>query len=387
MKIAYLDCSSGISGDMLLGALVDAGVSLRHIRNELAKIPLSGYSITSRKVSRSGIAATKVDVKFLRNDGVARKWKDVERIISRSKLDSLVKNKGYRMFERLFEAEAAVHGKKPDHIHLHELGAVDCMVDVFGALIGMKHLGIEKLFSSPVNLGSGMVKTEHGALPIPAPATLRLLSRAEVYGDGSGFELSTPTGALILSSLCEAYGPIPSMRLTAVGHGAGTRDVPTRPNVARLIIGETPGGETHDEVFLVETNIDDMNPQWYDHVVGLLFRAGALDVYLTSIFMKKQRPGIMLSILTREQNLQAVSETVLRETTSIGVRFCRYGRMILPRETVIVRTRYGKVRFKKIYYDGKTKRMIPEYEDCKRIAMRRGVPIGKIIEDIKVSME
>ncbi|MGE5892557.1 MAG: nickel pincer cofactor biosynthesis protein LarC [bacterium] len=387
MKIAYLDCSSGISGDMLLGALVDAGVSLRHIRNELAKIPLSGYSITSRKVSRSGIAATKVDVKVLRNAGVARKWKDVERIISRSKLDSLVKNKGYRMFERLFEAEAAVHGKKPDHIHLHELGAVDCMVDVFGALIGMKHLGIEKLFSSPVNLGSGMVKTEHGALPIPAPATLRLLSRAEVYGDGSGFELSTPTGALILSSLCEAYGPIPSMRLTAVGHGAGTRDVPTRPNVARLIIGETPGGETHDEIFLVETNIDDMNPQWYDHVVGLLFRAGALDVYLTSIFMKKQRPGIMLSILTREQNLQAVSETVLRETTSIGVRFCRYGRMILPRETVIVRTRYGKVRFKKIYYDGKTKRMIPEYEDCKRIAMRRGVPIGKIIEDIKVSME
>lgn len=378
---------------MCLGAVIDAGVSMDDIRMELMKLPLEGYTLSKRRVRRSNLSATKVDVIVSPSPGKnsqtaiasdARKWSDIEEIIRTSLLSEDLKRKGHRIFKNLFRAEAKVHGTTMGKVHLHELGAVDCLVDVFGTLIALDLLGVEAVYSSPVNLGGGTVQTNHGILPVPAPATAELLRGIPVYSSGIPFELTTPTGAALLTSLSPAF-EVPNFVPESMGMGAGNREIAGTPNVLRMWIGQKSDEERVGEmVTLIETNIDDMSPQVYEHVMNELFRKGALDVYATQILMKKSRPATKLSVLCRRSERDGLIRTVLRETTSIGVRYCEMPRIILKRRSVQVVTRYGKVRIK-ISGEGIEKKFMPEYEDCRKISREQGVPLLRVIEEAKNS--
>ena len=291
MTLAYFDCFSGISGDMTLGALVDAGVSIDALRAELAKLNLPGYEITAEKVMRSGISATKVHVRLDDKPQPARHLSDIRKIIEASKLSASIKQKSISIFERLAAAEARVHGTTPDKVHFHEVGAVDAIVDIVGSVIGLEMLGITTIAGSPINLGSGTIKTAHGTLPVPAPATAELLKGIPSYGSSVPFELTTPTGAVIVSTLSSSFGPMPQMRVSQTAYGAGGKDIPGQPNVLRLMIGEPASSYDEDTSIVIETNIDDMNPQLYEHVIDKLMQQGAHDVYLTPIIMKKGQAG------------------------------------------------------------------------------------------------
>jgi uncharacterized protein (TIGR00299 family) protein len=385
MKIAYFDCFSGISGDMILGALVDAGVSIDALRSELAKLSLPGYTITAERVKRSGIAATRVHVLRDEKEQPARHLADIRKLIEASSLSSSVIEKSAGIFDRLAHAEAKVHGTTPDNVHFHEVGAVDAIVDIVGSIIGLEILTISEVISSPVNLGSGTVHTAHGTLPVPAPATAELLKGIPSYGSAVPFELTTPTGAAILSMLGPSFGPMPQMRISQIAHGAGSRDIPGQPNVLRLMIGEPLATCEEDASIVIETNIDDMNPQVYDYLIEKLMQQGAQDVYLTPIIMKKGRPAILLSVLTDRSRTDAVLDTIFRETTSIGVRIQEVGRMKLSREIKEVDTAYGRVRIKISKRGNEILTVTPEYKDCRKIAEEKQVPLKKVIEEAKAS--
>lgn len=392
--IAYFDCFSGMSGDMTLGALVDAGVPLSRLKDELARLPVRGYELTSKKVKRAGLRATKVDVVIKTESGSqkseVRRWKDIEKIIKTSSLSQGIKEKGLHIFKRLFEAEAKVHGEKMQDVHLHELGAVDCIIDIFGSLIGLDILGIDTIYSSALNLGSGSIKSEHGILPVPAPASVELLKGIPVYSSNVSFELTTPTGAVLISSLASGFGPMPDMNISKVGVGAGSKDFREQPNILRLFIGEKTGGKGHgagvrsseESITVVETNIDDMNPQVYDYVMERLFKAGALDVFLTHIMMKKNRPGIKLTVLSEIEKRDEMIDIVLSETTSIGLRFYTAERKTLQREISTVDSKYGKVRVKKSGLGKKIQKISPEYDDCKKIAEKFNLPLLEVLKTI-----
>ncbi len=461
MKIAYLDCFSGISGDMCLGALVDAGVSLKKLLRELEKIPLKGYEIRVRKVKRAGVAATKADVvieakskelraeseethskkqraksnpttlipPLVRGDiekgGVggfeprAKRWKDIEKIIHKSSLSNGTKEKGLKVFETLFKSEAKIHGNTFESVHLHELGAVDCLVDVFGTIIGFDILEVEKIYSSPVNLGSGSVKTEHGILPVPALVSTEILKGVPVYATDTNFELTTPTGAALVSKLSTEFGNIPLMNIETIGLGAGNQNFKNIPNVLRLFIGEmyedegysspippfakpySPSplwqrrvrGDLKDALVIpsdematvIEANIDDMNPQIYEYVMKKLFKKGALDVFLTQIIMKKGRPGIKLTVLCKETEKENLIKIILMETTTIGLRFHEVKRRILQRDIQLVDTEFGKVRVKFSRLGNSILKVSPEYEDCKKIAKMLNKPLIEVMTRIKIS--
>ena len=393
MKIAYFDCFSGISGDMCLGALVDAGVALSDLRRELRKISLGGYSITSRKVLRSGIAATKVDViQKLQVEGKTlerRKWGDIETIVNASSLPGSIKQRGLTVFRELFKAEAAVHGESFESVHLHELGGIDCIVDIFGTVIGLDLLGIEQIYISSINLGSGFVRTAHGMLPVPAPATIELLQRYPVYSANADFELTTPTGAALVSGLGAIHAPIPWMKIQRIGYGAGTRDTSSRPNTLRILLGDKClalyDPELDSPVTVIETNIDDMNPQIYDVVMEKLFAAGALDVFLETIMMKKNRPAIKLSVMAQSQDIQSLVDILFTETTTIGVRFYDAQRRTLEREIRTIKTKYGDVRIKVSWFKGKVVNVSPEYEDLKVLSKKNKLPMKVILEEILAS--
>ncbi len=396
--IAYFDCFSGISGDMILGALVDAGVSPEKLEKELARLKVKGYTLSFKKVRRAGFRAAKVDVNLevrsqkleVRNKHQFKKWKDIKKIIDASSLSREIKQKGLQIFKRLFEAEAKVHGSRYDRVHLHELGAVDCLVDIFGALIGLDLLEIDSVYASPVNLGSGNIKTEHGILPVPAPAAIELLKGKPVYSSHISFELTTPTGAVLISSLASDFGPMPNMQVAAIGIGAGNKNFKEQPNILRIFLGQgakerTQNSElrtqTDESISVIETNIDDMNPQVYEYVMELLFKAGALDVFMTQIIMKKGRPGIKLSVLCEEGKREELIDIVLRETTSIGVRFYNAERKVLQREIKSRNTKFGRVKVKVSKLDKKNKISI-EYEDCKKIAKKFNIPLLEVIKAI-----
>jgi uncharacterized protein (TIGR00299 family) protein len=392
--IAYFDCFSGISGDMTLGALVDAGLSPDRLRKELLRLPVRGYEIKVRKVKRAGLRSTKVDVK-IQDSGFrvqkARTWKDIEKIINKSSLSGAIKKKGLTIFKRLFQAEAKVHGSRYDKVHLHELGAVDCMVDIFGTLIGFDVLGINTVYSSPVNVGSGTIKTEHGILPVPAPATVELLHGRPFYSSETDYELTTPTGAVLISSLAKSFGPVHEMTVSKTGTGAGGWNFKDRPNILRIFIGKEAKGLTRgissegqddEEVTVIETNIDDMNPQIYEYVMEKLFKAGALDVFLTHIIMKKGRPGIKLTALCDNSKKDILIKELLRETTSIGLRFYRVGRATMEREMKAVNTGFGKISTKVSRYGDEIIKAKPEYEDCRQIARKKNVPLRDVLDSV-----
>jgi hypothetical protein len=383
MILAYFDCFSGISGDMTLGALVDAGVPFEVLRSELAKLNLPGYELSSAKVTRSGLAATKVDVILDKKDQPARRLADVQAVINESTLPPSVKEKSLRIFERLAAVEAKVHATTPEKVHFHELGAVDAMVDIAGSVIGLEHLGVREVIASPVNVGSGSVHTSHGRLPVPAPATAELLKGIPLYSSSVTFELTTPTGAAILSTLASSFGPLPQMRIQRTAYGAGSKDVPGQPNVLRLFIGEPVESYREDSSVLIETNIDDMNPQVYDYLIERLMQAGAHDAYLTPVIMKKGRPGILLSALTDRGTRDSLLDIIFRETTSIGVRIQDVGRRKLDREVREVKTPYGAVRVKISKRGDEILTVTPEYEDCRRIAEEKQVPLKQVMEEAR----
>jgi len=387
-KIAFLDCSSGISGDMFLGALIDAGVPLSYLEKELRKIPVRGYHLVSRKVKRAGLSAIKVDVLLKRKKiESAPRFNDIKKIISSSRLSEHLVKKGISLFRDLFAAEGRVHGKRTQNVHLHELGGTDSIVDIMGALIGLDHLKIDRLYSSPVNVGSGHIMSEHGQLPVPAPATLELLKGHHIYSKGPEFEMTTPTGALIVDHLTVPSSQFPPMKVTKTGYGAGAKDLSEWPNVLRIVLGEVENQLNYEEILLAETNIDDMNPQYYDYIMNRLFEAGALDVFLTQIHMKKNRPGTKLSVLLEKGLLREVVSIIMAETTSLGVRFTGYGRISVQRQIGTIKTRYGSIRIKKVMREGGKYDLYPEYDDCAIIAEKKGLPLKtvreRIIQDIQ----
>ena len=381
--IAYFDCFSGISGDMTLGALVDAGVSIDALRAELAKLNLPGYELKADKVKRSGIAATRITISIDQKHQHMRHLADIIGIIDSSPLSSTIKEKSGRIFKRLADAEAKIHGTTPDKIHFHEVGAVDSILDNVGSVIGLELLGITQIMASPINTGSGTVLTAHGMLPIPAPATVELLTGIPLYQSSIPFELTTPTGAAIISTLGSSFGPLPQMKVNRIAYGAGEKDFSGHPNVLRLMIGEPIAAFDEDTSYLIETNIDDMNPQVYEHLIERLMQQGALDVYLTPIIMKKGRPAILLSVLTGSSQSDALLDTIFRETTSIGVRIQEVGRKKLSRDIREVKTVYGSVRIKISKRGDEILTVTPEYEDCRRIAEEKHVPIKQVMEEAK----
>lgn len=444
MKIAYFDCIAGASGDMILGALVDAGLPLETLRERLNALHLADFELRARRVAKNAFAATKVDV-IVADNVPERRLADIEAIVMDSDVAPAIKERAVAIFRRMGEAEANIHGTTMDQVRLHELGGVDTIVDVVGALVGLDALGVEQVVASPLPLGRGFIRGAHGQIPLPAPATVALLKGVPVVGSPLEMETVTPTGAALIVSLASSFGPIPPMTLDAVGYGAGSRDLPI-PNVIRLFIGEavtgpkpkTPHAHPHDHghdhphthdhdhshshtdepphthehphaptlllpysptpllphthehahdatscldtatLSVLETNIDDLNPEIYEYVMGKLFEAGALDVFLAPIQMKKNRPATLLRVLCRPDDVQAMTAILFVETSTLGVREQRVARHALPRTIEHVDTPYGSVHVKVAELpDGTTKRA-PEYEDCRRLAEQHGVPLREV---------
>lgn len=381
MKIAYFDCIAGASGDMILGALLDAGVSREMLQERLSVLPLGDeFELRAQKVNKNGFGATKVDVIVLENSADlqhGRHLAEIETLIGKSRLAGHIQERAIGMFRRLAEVEAGIHGLPVEKVHLHEVGGVDTIVDVVGVLLGLEALGVEQVYGSPLPLGRGFVSGAHGQIPLPAPATVALLKGIPIRGSEIDMELVTPTGALILSTVCMSFGPIPAMTLTTLGYGAGGRDLPI-PNLLRLLVGE--GGAGIESLVLLETNLDDNSAEINGYVMEKLFASGALDVFFTPIQMKKNRPATLLSVLCRPADLEPLETILFRETSTLGVRRQPVERRCLPRESETVQTPFGPVRVKvALLPDGTTKRA-PEYEDCKRAAESNGVPLHVVYE-------
>ena len=378
MKIAYFDCISGASGDMILGALVDAGLPFERLQNDLALLKLDGYQLQARPVVKNGFKATKVDV-LVSEDVPERHLKEILTQVESSQVPETIKMKASALFTRLGEIEAGIHGKSVDQVHLHELGGIDTMVDVIGAFLGLQALGVERVSASPLPLGRGFVRGAHGQIPLPSPATVALLKGVPVTGSDLNFELVTPTGAALLTALAETFGPIPTMQLEAIGYGAGGWDLPI-PNVLRLLLGEQTRFDTSiiETLVTLETNIDDLNPQAYEYLMGRLFENGALDVSLTPIQMKKNRPALQVWVLCRPQDETSLGKILFEETSTLGIRRSLVERHSLPRSFQTVETPYGSVKVKLAHLSNGKKRPAPEYEDCKRIAQEKGVSLWEV---------
>jgi uncharacterized protein (TIGR00299 family) protein len=385
IRTAYFDCFSGISGDMVLGALVDLGVDLKEIRAGLKSLGLSKeYEIKSRIVKRGLISGVKVDVvlKPVRRRH-SRNFKDIKTLINQSELPEKIKTGAVDIFKRIAKAEAKVHHTSMDKVHFHEVGAVDSIVDIVGGVFGMSLLKVDRIISSPLNVGEGFVECAHGTLPVPAPATLHLLEGIPCFSTGIKKELVTPTGAGMIGFFAKDFQSLPKMKILKTGYGAGDHVIKNSPNMLRVILGEMEGQGEAQTLTMMETNIDDMNPEFYEYVMELLFKAGAVDVTSTPIIMKKNRPAITLSVLTPTSKMEKTANVILSETSTFGVRFYEVGRITLDRESQTIKTLYGPVKVKVGSLDGKLLKISPEYEDCKKIARREKLPIKKVYEDVR----
>jgi pyridinium-3,5-bisthiocarboxylic acid mononucleotide nickel chelatase len=389
MKLAYFDCFSGISGDMTLGALVDAGVPLDHLREQLRGLEVPGWELSSEKVWKNGMSSTYVRVET-EDQSKHRSLSTILDILQKSNLSPRVCDQASAIFRKLGEAEASVHDVPIEKIHFHEVGAVDAIVDIVGACIGFESLGIEQFACSPLNVGGGTAKMAHGVLPVPAPATAKLLQGAPTYSNGVEKELVTPTGAAIVATLCTTFGAQPPMAVFAIGYGAGTADIEGQPNVLRIMVGETVEKTIagfDEEISVIEVNLDDMNPQIYGYFQEKALAAGALDVYTTPVQMKKNRPGMLLTLLCRPQDTAALMDLVFAETTTFGARTYRAQRRTLPRESVNVHTQFGDVRVKISRINGHIRHAAPEFEDCKKLAEEKHVPLHQVMDEAKRNFE
>ena len=416
MTLLYFDCFSGAAGDMILGALIDAGVPLTDIRRALGSLALAPETISSSAVVRAGIRATKFHVAGepaaldhahdhdhgherghdhdrahadappahgtaageSRHVHAHRTLAQIFTLIDGSALNGAGKDRAKQLFHRLGEAEAAIHGTTLDQVHLHEVGALDSIVDIVGSVYALESLGLDKIVSSPLNVGSGTVQAAHGLYPVPAPATIRLLQGAPIYSGTQAAELVTPTGALLITGYAAEFGPVPAMRVRTIGYGAGSRDFPETPNVLRVLIGEADADAPSQSVVTVEAEIDDMNPQIFGLLMDRLLAEGALDVFYTPIQMKKNRPGTLLTVIAAPADRERVTATIFRETTTIGVRYREMSRECLDRESISVDTPLGPVRMKVARRRGAVLNAAPEFDDCVRLATEQGRPVKEI---------
>lgn len=386
--LAYFDCFCGISGDMTLGALIDLGTPLEWLQKELSRLPLKGFHLTAKRVIRNGMTANLVTVE-VEAHGPSRDFKKIRSLIENCPLSATVKSRSLDIFEKLARAEARVHGCSVEEVHFHEVGAIDAIVDIVGTALCLEKLGIKKVVASKIPLGTGFVECQHGKLPVPAPATIEILKDVPVYGTEIAHELTTPTGAAIIASVAESFGPLPPMHVEKTGYGAGQRDLKDRPNLLRIING-TPADLTTDlrerlqadEIIILETCIDDMNPELFGFIMERLFADGAMDVYWIPVQMKKNRPGTMVQVLCAESCKERLIERLLTETTSLGVRYYKAGRRLLFREQYTVRTSLGEIQVKKVKDLDGGFRFIPEYEVCKKIALQRKLPLRVVYDTI-----
>jgi hypothetical protein len=393
-RTLYLDCFAGASGDMLVGAMLDCGLDFESLRSELLKLGVEGYELSLRRASRSGISAAKFDVRLTAEphshehhhshehsrghnpQSHHRALSEIKRIVSSSNLSEQVKGRAQTIFQRIGEAESKIHDIPIEAVHFHEVGAIDSIVDIVGACVAFDALKIERIISSPLHVGSGTFQCAHGTYPVPGPATAELLKGVPVYSKDVEGELVTPTGAAIISTLAESYGPMPMIRIERIGYGAGTRDYPKFPNALRAIIGEleedadrTPGAVT-----VIEANIDDLNAQVFGYLMEKALAAGALDIFYTPAQMKKNRPGVLLTLLCNPPDRERMCDMIFRETTTLGVRYRNERREILTREFVTVETEYGPIRVKvSRARDGRMMNASPEFEDCRVAAEKNGV--------------
>ncbi|HLY38353.1 MAG TPA: nickel pincer cofactor biosynthesis protein LarC [Candidatus Binatia bacterium] len=389
MKVAYLDAFSGISGDMTVGALLDLGLPLAAVRDAITQLGLEGVHVDATRIERSGIGATKFHVRIHgehpdhghhAHDHGHRAYADIRALLERSALDARVRADALAIFARLAEAEGRVHGMPAERVEFHEVGALDAIVDVVGAALGFAHLGVDAIHASTLPLGQGRVRSAHGPLPVPAPAVVELLAGRPVRVDDGAAELVTPTGAAIVAALARTE-PVPEMRIAAIGYGAGERTLADRPNLLRILVGEPAFGAGTDEVVVLETTIDDMSPQLYEHVLDRLFAAGARDAFLVPVVMKKSRPATMLRVLAAPADRERLATIVFAETSSIGLRWTTWRRTVLPREERTVETPYGRVRVKVARAPDGTLNVAPEFDDCRRLATERGVPLKVVHQD------
>jgi hypothetical protein len=396
MRILYLDCFAGASGDMLIGALLDCGLDFEFLRRELTKLGVSGYELNLRRVDRCGISAVKFDVHLREeshpdqhdhahehhhhHDHAHRSLTDIKRLIDSSTLSAEIKQRAQAIFERLGEAEAKIHNVPVEQIRFHEVGAVDSIVDIVGTCIGLDALRLTRIISSPLHVGSGTFTCAHGTYPVPGPATVELLRGAPIYSTDIVGELVTPTGAAIISTLAAEFSPVPMMRLERVGYGAGTREYPKFPNVLRAVIGELEEADkTPITVTVIEANLDDLSPQIFGHLMEQALGAGALDIFYTPVQMKKNRPGVLLTLLCAPEEREKMCELIFRETTTLGIRYRNEQREILRREHVTVETPYGPIKIKIAHTpDGRVVNYAPEFEDCRAAAERAGVAVRTV---------
>lgn len=378
MTIAYFDCFSGISGDMVLGALVDLGLGLDELARELSSLDLEQFRLESRDVMSYGLRGTKVDV-VVPETVLVRTFNNIKDIIESSGLPEGVKSTSLEIFMRLARAESVIHNKPVDQVHFHEVGAVDSIVDIVGSSYGIHALGITEVFASPLPLGHGMIKTAHGSIPVPVPAVLEILADTPTYGCGIPTEIVTPTGAAIIKTLAGSFGTMPPLKLSKTGYGAGSKDIGVA-NLLRVITGEAMDfpGEQEQLAYVVSTNIDDMNPEFYDYVMERLFGAGAHDVWLAPIQMKKTRPGTTINVLCSPSDATAIKRILLEETSTFGLRTSSVMKKAIERELIEVETRWGTVRVKIGRESGHVTSVSPEFSDCAKIAGEQSVPIKEV---------
>jgi pyridinium-3,5-bisthiocarboxylic acid mononucleotide nickel chelatase len=385
--IAYFDCFSGISGDMILGALVDLGVPLNWLEKQLHNLPLDGFELSQASVKRHGITATQVTVAVAEKQH-ARHFTDIATLIEQSKLPVTVRKRSLAIFKKLGQAEAAVHDCSLEEVHFHEVGSVDAIVDIVGSVLGLAYLDVQDVFASKIPLGSGFVTCDHGVLPLPAPATAAILKDVPVYGSGVEKELVTPTGASVITTIATTFGVMPDITIEKIGYGAGQRILEDRPNLLRVMLGqaaadtpETAKTGIVENAVMVECAIDDMNPELFGYLMDRLFADGALDVYWLPVQMKKNRPGTLVQVLCNPNKKHAITTRLLSETTTAGVRYYPVERRILKRELIEADTRYGPISAKKIFGPDDLVRITPEYESCRKIAAKQKLPIVEVYEN------
>ncbi len=382
MGIAYFDCFSGISGDMIVGALLDLGVDEEFLHSQIQKVPISGYCLEIERQSRGTISGTRFKVVLKSLEDSPKTYSEIKEIIGNSDLEDDIKEKSLAIFHRLALAEASVHREDLGDVHFHEVGAVDAIVDIVCSVAGLKFLNVDAIFGSRIPLGSGFTTCEHGTIPIPAPATLMLLENVPVFDSGQRREMVTPTGAAILTTLAHSIGKMPNMKPKAVGYGVGENPTTNPPNLLRVILGYDEEMYHREVLTMYETNVDDMNPQFVDYLLECLKEAGALDVNVISVQMKKNRPGMLLRILLPPEARGRVEEVLFRETTTLGIRSFEVDRVSLRREYIDVNTRYGIFKVKVAWTSDERPRVYPEYDDCKQVARAKKIPLQVIYEEI-----
>jgi uncharacterized protein (TIGR00299 family) protein len=383
MKILSYDCFSGISGDMNLGAMIDLGVDPGYLIDELKKLNLAGWDLQVQKDQRHGITGTKVTVIQTGHEHAHRHLSDLEKIINDSALNIKTRDLSLKIFMTIAQAEAKVHGTTIDHVHFHEVGAIDSIIDVVGAAICYNALNVDAVHVSTVELGGGFVKCDHGILPVPAPATAEILQRIPVKMDGVDFEATTPTGAAILATLGTDFEPGLAIKIEKTAYGVGHRENNSVPNLLRVFLGETSAnkGSGHDALQL-ECNIDDMNPEFFEYISDRLFKAGASDVFFSNIMMKKGRPGILLNVICETELADSVKNIIFTESTSLGIRTFPFRKDTLARKFETITTIYGGINIKRSYYNGNEVSCKPEYEDCRRVAAEKGIPVKEVYNNI-----